>query len=158
MLVWLGKLSKIFDRGHDFHDMSKLKNDPIAISIGAFLLKLNIMALDRAVTLRLVVPTEFDAYFRKCETSEERLYCSTLNLSTIMAVRGCIPNTIFNYTRELLCIWHSIQPIKEGDKTLELIFEANGNLERCIAGLGGIFLATAATIKQITNRLLRKQV
>ncbi|KAJ8670012.1 hypothetical protein QAD02_001271 [Eretmocerus hayati] len=120
IMVGLGVLTETFDRSHDFYNMKKLMNDPIAISIGALFLKLIIMTKGKPLTIDLIDPTDLYAFLRETINKDEVLTCSSLDSLSTMSVRGCIPNAIFIRTRDFLCTWHSIQPIRKGDKIVYL--------------------------------------
>ncbi|KAJ8670014.1 hypothetical protein QAD02_001273 [Eretmocerus hayati] len=118
ILVGLGTLTETFGISQDFRNMGKLMNDPIAISIGALLMKLSLMTQEKiktSLSYRLIDPTDFDQISL---TGRNEIRCSSLNLSTLLATNGCIPNATFSYTREVLCVWHSLQPIKKGDRLI----------------------------------------
>ncbi|KAJ8670015.1 hypothetical protein QAD02_001274 [Eretmocerus hayati] len=124
ILVGLGMLTETFDKSHDFRNMGKLMNDPIAISIGALFMKLSIMTQDKSLHLKLIDPSDFDRFSR--EQDENQVGCSSLNLSTLLSTNGCIPNVSYIYTRDFLCTWHSLQPIKKGDRLIH--FDADATI------------------------------
>ncbi|KAJ8670013.1 hypothetical protein QAD02_001272 [Eretmocerus hayati] len=123
MLACLAKLTEIFDIPHDFHSLKKLGNDDTVVSAGALLLKLSFLVTAKSIGFKLIDPTDLDATLHDdsyMHTNENNSNSLALNSSTLMAVKGCIPNIKIDYTRELMCVWHSLQPIKKGDKFIYL--------------------------------------
>ncbi|KAJ8670017.1 hypothetical protein QAD02_001276 [Eretmocerus hayati] len=122
MLLTLGMFTKIFDETHDFYNMIKLVDDDVAISVGALLAKLYTMVIGRNVHFNLVDPTELNNDFDDSnppileESIEQHSW--TLSILQLITIYSCVPNCGINLTREYLRIWHSLQPIKKGDKLI----------------------------------------
>ncbi|KAJ8670018.1 hypothetical protein QAD02_001277, partial [Eretmocerus hayati] len=68
---------------------------------------------------QLVDPTDLMAEgYKTTSGSAEKLLNLSFDASSLMSMYGCIPNIKAGLTREHLSVWHTLQPIKKGDRLI----------------------------------------